>query len=447
MLQKALRSGPENRSNPHIKIPELLAPAGSFEKMVTAIHYGADAVYCGGKKYSLRAHASNFSDKQLAEAVSYAHERGVKFYVTVNIFAHREDFQGLGKYLQFLKDIQVDGIIISDPGILSLAKELIPEIPIHLSTQANVTNPANAKFWEAQGVVRLNVARELGLTEIAEIRQALDDATLIEVFVHGALCISYSGRCLLSYYFTGRDANRGECAHPCRYKYVLQEEKRPDQYFPVEEDGHGTYIFNSKDLCLLTKLPQLINIGVDSLKIEGRMKSVYYVGAVVRVYGATLDYIAENIEEALANNRMISLPPMYMDELMKVGTRGYTENFIFGPPNAEDMLYDRSRNDQEHVPVGLVLGFGGSAKEGKWLEVEVRNPLRKGETIEYLCRDINVVTFIVLELLDQYGIPLEQANPGNNVKIQYDSEVAWAWEVNGLLRKKKQLNDIPSKVK
>ena len=447
MLPKTLRSGSENRSNPHIKIPELLAPAGSFEKMVTAIHYGADAVYCGGKKYSLRAHASNFSDKQLAEAVSYAHERGVKFYVTVNIFAHREDFQGLGKYLQFLKDIQVDGIIISDPGILSLAKELIPEIPIHLSTQANVTNPANAKFWEAQGVVRLNVARELGLTEIAEIRQALDDATLIEVFVHGALCISYSGRCLLSYYFTGRDANRGECAHPCRYKYVLQEEKRPDQYFPVEEDGHGTYIFNSKDLCLLTKLPQLINIGVDSLKIEGRMKSVYYVGAVVRVYRATLDYIAENIEEALANNRMISLPPMYMDELMKVGTRGYTENFIFGPPGAEDMLYDRSRNDQEHVPVGLVLGFGGSAKEGKWLEVEVRNPLRKGETIEYLCRDINVVTFIVLELLDQYGIPLEQANPGNNVKIQYDSEVAWAWEVNGLLRKKKQLNDIPSKVK
>jgi len=447
MLPKALRSGSENRTSQQIKIPELLAPAGSFEKMVTAIHYGADAVYCGGKKYSLRAHASNFSDKQMADAVSYAHERGVKLYVTVNIFAHREDMQGLEKYLRFLKDIQVDGIIISDPGILSLAKEIIPEIPIHLSTQANVTNPANAKFWEAQGVARLNVARELGLTEIEEIRQALDDATLIEVFVHGALCISYSGRCLLSYYFTGRDANRGECAHPCRYKYVLQEEKRPDQYFPVEEDGHGTYIFNSKDLCLLTKLPQLINIGVDSLKIEGRMKSVYYVGAVVRVYRATLDYIAENIEEALASKKMISLPPMYMDELMKVGTRGYTENFIFGPPGAEDMLYDISRTDQEHVPVGLVLGFGGSLKEGKWLEVEVRNPLRKGETIEYLCRDINIVTFKVLGLLDQYGIPMEQANPGNCVKIQYDSEVVWAWEVNGLLRKKKQLNDIPSKVK
>ena len=427
-----------NKASSSIKIPELLAPAGSFEKMVTAIHYGADAVYCGGKKYSLRAHASNFSDEQLSEAVAYAHERGVKLYVTVNIFAHKQDLQGLDKYLLFLRDIQVDGIIISDPGILSLAKEIIPDIPVHLSTQANVTNPANAKFWEAQGVARLNVARDLSLVEIAEIRKALEGKTLVEVFVHGALCISYSGRCLLSYYFTGRDANRGECAHPCRYKYVLQEEKRPDQYFPVEEDEHGTYIFNSKDLCLLSKLPQLISYGVNSLKIEGRMKSVYYVGAVVRIYRAAIDYIAQNIEEALTNNRMISLPPIYMDELMKIGTRGYTDNFAFGPPGAEDMLYDRSRTDQEYVPVGLVQGFGGSAKEGKWLEVEMRNPLRKGETVEYLCRDINVVTFEVQELLDQDGVPLEQANPGNSVKIQYDSEVTWAWEMNGLLRKQRK---------
>jgi len=425
-----------NTVAPSIKVPELLAPAGSFEKMVTAIHYGADAVYCGGKKYSLRAHASNFSDKQLAEAVVYAHERGVKLYVTVNIFAHREDLQGLDKYLLFLKDIGVDGIIISDPGILALAKEIC-EVPIHLSTQANVTNPANAKFWESQGVARLNVARELSLSEIAEIRKALDETTLIEVFVHGALCISYSGRCMLSYYFTGRDANRGECAHPCRYKYVLQEEKRPDQFFPVEEDERGTYIFNSKDLCLLSKLPQLIGYGVDSLKIEGRMKSVYYVGAVVRVYRAAIDYISKNMAESLTNKRSISLPALYMEELMKIGTRGYTENFIFGPPGAEDMLYDRSRIEQEYVPVGIVQGFGGSAKEGKWLEVEMRNPLRKGETIEYLCRDINVVSFEVLEVLDQRGIHLEQANSGNIIKIKYDSEVDAAWEVNGLLRKKK----------
>jgi putative protease len=425
-----------NKVAPGIKIPELLAPAGSFEKMVAAIHYGADAVYCGGKKYSLRAHASNFSDRQLAEAVAYAHERDVKLYVTVNIFAHRKDLQGLEKYLLFLKDIQADGIIISDPGILSLAKEIIPEIPVHLSTQANITNPANAKFWEAQGVARLNVARELSLAEIAEIRQVLHETTLVEVFVHGALCISYSGRCLLSYYFTGRDANRGECAHPCRYKYVLQEEKRPDQYFPVEEDERGTYIFNSKDLCLLSKLPQLIGYGVDSLKIEGRMKSVYYVGAVVRIYRAAIDYIAQNIEEALADNRMISLPPVYMEELMKVGTRGYTENFIFEPPGAEDMLYDRSRTDQEYVPVGLVQGFGDRSQNDNWLQVEMRNPLRKGETIEYLCRDINAVSFEVLELLDQHGVPLEQANPGNTVTIHYDPAIDAAWEVNGLLRKK-----------
>ena len=420
-----------NKVADSFKIPELLVPAGSFEKMITAIHYGADAVYCGGKNYSLRAHAGNFTERQMAEAVAYAHERAVKLYVTVNIFAHQNDLQGLEKYLLFLKDIQVDGIIISDPGILLMARDIIPEVPIHLSTQANVTNQANARFWEGQGVARLNVARELSMTEIAGIRQVLDRKTLIEVFVHGALCISYSGRCLLSYYFTGRDANRGECAQPCRYKYVLQEEKREGQYFPVEEDGHGTYIFNSKDLCLLSKLPQLIGTGVDSLKIEGRMKSVFYVGAVVRVYRAAIDYIAENMGEYKAKNTMFSLPPVYMDELMKVGTRDYTENFINGPPGAEDMLYDRSRTDQEYVPVGLVQGKGHD-----WLQVEVRNPLRNGETIEYLCRDINTVAFKIKQLFDQDGIPLEQANPGNIVKIKYDSGIDQVWEINGLLRKK-----------
>jgi putative protease len=431
----AAANSAEKNTGPYAKIPELLAPAGSFEKMVTAIHYGADAVYCGGRRFSLRAHANNFSEKELGEAVKYAHEKEVKLYVTVNILAHQQDLQGLEKYLRYLGAIGVDGIIISDPGILTLAQKIIPDVPIHLSTQANVTNPGNARFWESQGVQRLNLARELSLNEIAEIRKALAPQTRIEIFVHGALCISYSGRCLLSYYFTGRDANRGECAHPCRYKYALLEEKRPDQYFPVEEDGHGTYIFNSKDLCLLHKLPQLINIGVDSLKIEGRMKSVYYVGAVVRVYRAALDYIAANIEDGLTKSKDPTLPPVYMEELMKVGTRGYTENFIFEPPGAEDMLYDRPRTDQEYVPVGVVQGVGNKAGED-WLEVEVRNPLRKGETLEYLCRDINVVPIEVKELLDQDGIPLDQANPGNVVRVKYGS-VAAAWEVNGLLRKKK----------
>lgn len=438
MAQEASTSNtPDCNSVSTIKIPELLAPAGSFSKMVTAIHYGADAVYCGGKKFSLRAHASNFSDQQLAEGVAYAHEKGVKLYVTVNIFAHNEDLQGLEKYLLFLKDIRVDGIIISDPGILSLAQEIIPEIPIHLSTQANVTNPGNARFWESQGVARLNLARELSLAEIAGICNTLDEQTMIEVFVHGALCISYSGRCLLSYYFTGRDANRGECAHPCRYKYLLQEEKRPGQYFPVEEDEHGTYIFNSKDLCLLNKLPQLVNIGVDSVKIEGRMKSVYYVGAVVRVYRAALDYIAKNMDDALTDNKSFLLPPIYMDELMKVGTRGYTENFIYGPPGADDMLYDRPRTDQQYVPVGVVQDFSNKKQMENWLELEVRSPIRNGETLEYLGRDINTMSIKVTELLDKDGIPVQQANPGNIVRINYASDDDASWEINSLLRKKK----------
>jgi putative protease len=445
MLPKAATANSEESRRPGMKIPELLAPAGSFEKMAAAIHYGADAVYCGGKKYSLRAHATNFTEKELGRAVEYAHGRKVKLYVTVNIFAHQKDLQGLEEYLLYLQDIGVDGVIISDPGILSLAQVIIPGVPIHLSTQANVTNPANARFWEAQGAARLNLARELSLAEIAGIREALRPGTQVEIFVHGALCISYSGRCLLSYYFTGRDANRGECAHPCRYRYALQEEKRPGQYFPVEEDEHGTYIFNAKDLCLLNKLPHLVNIGVDSLKLEGRMKSVYYVGAVTRVYRAALDYIAAQSVEAQAANRALMLPPVYLEELLKVGTRSYSENFIFEPPGAEDMLYDRSRTEQVYVPVGVVRDFGLLAKAEKWLEVEVKTPLRQGDMVEYLGRDINAVSFAVAELLDQDGIPLVQANPGAVVRIKHNLDPGTVWEVNGLLRKKKQAPDIKSR--
>ncbi|MDA8165592.1 MAG: U32 family peptidase, partial [Desulfobacteraceae bacterium] len=270
--------------------PELLAPAGSFEKLVTAIHYGADAVYLGGKQFSLRARATNFDEAGLREAVAYAHARGVKAYVTVNVFARREDFARLPGYLVFLGEIGADAIIVSDPGILRVASRVVPGLAIHLSTQANVTNPESARFWREQGVSRLNLARELSLPEIAAIRESLD--ARIEIFVHGALCISYSGRCLLSHYLTGRSANRGDCAHPCRYRYALVEEKRPGQHFPVEEDDRGTYIMNARDLCLLARLPELLAAGVDSLKIEGRMKGVYYVGGVVRVYRAALDALA-----------------------------------------------------------------------------------------------------------------------------------------------------------
>jgi U32 family peptidase len=420
-----------------IRIPELLAPAGSFEKMAAAIHYGADAVYGGGKKFSLRAHAGNFTEKDLKRAVLYAHNKKTKFYVTVNILAHQKDLQGLEDYLRYLGEIEVDGIIISDPGILVMAQKIIPGVPIHLSTQANVTNPGNAEFWQSQGVARLNLARELSLAEVAEIRNRLAASTRIEIFVHGSLCISYSGRCLLSYYFTGRDANRGDCAHPCRYRYVLEEEKRPGQFFPVEEDEHGTYIFNSKDLCLLNRLPQLLDIGVDSLKIEGRMKSVYYVGSVVRIYRAALDYLAHKLTDNLSSIRSLKLPQQYMEELMKVGTRGYTENFIFGPPDADDMLYDRPRSDQDYVPVGIVKDSGELLQTGGRLTVEVRNPLIKGDTVEYLGRGIKTIPFVVQELLDEGGIPLTQANPGNIVKIQYESLADIALEAGSLLRKKK----------
>ena len=273
-----------------MKLPELLAPAGNFEKMQTAIHYGADAVYLGGKKFSLRAHATNFGEEEIAQAVAYAHGHGVQVYTTLNIFAHNDDLAELPDYLAALREAKVDGLIISDPGILAVARRVVPELPIHLSTQANVTNLESVRFWAGQGVKRLNLARELSLAEITQIRQATEAE--LEIFVHGALCISYSGRCLLSLYLTGRDANQGNCAHPCRYHYRLEEEKRPGQFFPVEEDSRGTYIFNAKDLCLLNRLPELIRAGADSLKIEGRMKSVYYVGAITRLYRAALDYWA-----------------------------------------------------------------------------------------------------------------------------------------------------------
>ena len=271
-------------SNRSFSLPELLAPAGSFEKLVTAIHYGADAVYLGGSRYGLRAKAGNFSNESIREAVSYAHRHKVKIYVTVNIIAHGDDFDGLEDYLLLLEDAGVDGLIISDPGILMLAGKTVPGLPIHLSTQANVTNPQAASFWISQGVSRLNLARELSLAEICTIRETV--SAELEVFVHGALCISYSGRCMLSSYMTGRDANQGNCAQPCRYSYTLVEEKRPKEFFHVEEDRRGTYIFNSKDLCLLRRLPELVAAGIDAIKIEGRMKSIFYVGGVIRVLAA-----------------------------------------------------------------------------------------------------------------------------------------------------------------
>ena len=403
-----------------MKIPELLAPAGNFEKMQTAIHYGADAVYLGGKKFSLRAHATNFGEEEIAQAVAYSHERGVKVYTTINIFAHNDDLAELPDYLLSLREAKVDGLIISDPGILGVARRVVPELPIHLSTQANVTNLESVRFWASQGVKRLNLARELSLAEITEIRQATE--TELEIFVHGALCISYSGRCLLSLYLTGRDANQGNCAHPCRYHYRLEEEKRPGQFFPVEEDSRGTYIFNAKDLCLLHRLPELIRAGADSLKIEGRMKSVYYVGAITRLYRAALDYWKKEGLDA-------ALPEAFREELLKIGSRGYTENFFDLPPTTADMLYDGPMISYDYAPVGIVRQAGPQPV------IETRNPIVVGDRLEYLGCGLNNTDHTVLSLTTQNGAQLPQANPNSLITLSLDPAPA-ACEINGLFRKK-----------
>ncbi|MEJ2134326.1 MAG: U32 family peptidase [Desulfofustis sp.] len=410
-------------------IPELLAPAGSFEKLATAIHYGADAVYLSGKKFGLRAKAANFDEQGISQAVDYAHQRGVKVYVTVNIIAHHDDFQGLDRYLHILGEAGVDAIIVSDPGILQVARSLVPALPIHLSTQANVTNSRAASFWVEQGVARLNLARELNLAEIAAICEQV--RAEIEVFAHGALCISYSGRCLLSTYMTGRDANRGECAHPCRYSYALVEEKRPGEYFPVYEDERGTYIFNAKDLCLLNSLPELLAAGVSSLKIEGRMKSIFYVGGVVRVYRAALDYLRQ-IDPALwSRPQNIEMPAPFLEEIEKTGTRGMSLNFAHQKPGPGDMLYDSSRVDQGYEPVAVVRG--NSRAE---VEVELRNVCRQGEAVEYMGPGIEVRRFQVAAMREADGSEVSRGNPGDRLYWQL-REPGGDFLVNAIFRRKK----------
>ncbi len=408
----------------HITIPELLAPAGNFDKLVTAIHYGADAVYLGGERYSLRARAGNFTRTEIKKAVTYAHDHNVRVYATVNIFAHNRDLEDLDDYLCFLQSTAIDALIIADPGIFHIARQVVPKLPIHLSTQANVTNLAAADFWQKQGAVRLNLARELGLKEIRAIRQQSD--VELEIFVHGALCISYSGRCMLSNYFTGRDANQGDCAHPCRYSYKVVEEKRPGRYFPVEEDSRGTYIFNSKDLCLLMRLPELICAGTNSIKIEGRMKSIGYVGSVIRVYRAALDWIKMQIFSGTRPEKLL-LPQAFSNEIKKIGTRGRTENFFDTHPSNDGMLYDTIRTRQGYAPAGIVRAV-------EPLLVDVRNPIECGDRLEYLGRDIKPTSCIVVAMETQDGKSINRANPGTKIILQTEPVLDKA-TVYSLLRK------------
>lgn len=412
-----------------ITFPELLAPAGNYEKLVTAVHYGADAVYLGGKEFSLRAKAGNFSAEAMKEGLKFAHDRGVKVYVTINIFAHNQDLATLPSYLLELEQIGVDGVIVSDPGVLRIAHRTVPGMSIHLSTQANVTNHESAAFWLDQGASRLNLARELSLVEISEIRSKVKGE--LEIFVHGALCISYSGRCMLSNYLTGRDANKGSCAHPCRFSYSLVEEKRPGEYYPVQEDERGTYIFNSKDLCLLEMLPQLVASGVDSLKIEGRMKSIFYVGGVVRIYRAALDYLKTLPAEAWNEPETIRFPDTFLDEISRSGTRGMTENFIIDKPGSSEMIYSSSRAEQGYEPVAVVR------QAGRVPFVEIRNTVRPGEEIEYMLQGIHCDRVTITRLEDEEGRVVEKANPGNRLFLHTEPDLPEC-EVNAIFRRKKE---------
>ena len=379
------------------KKPELLAPAGTLEKLKMALAFGADAVYLGGKAYGLRALGGNFTQDELREAVAYAHARAAKVYATVNIFPHNADLNGLPDYLRFLQEIQVDGLLVADLGVFMMAKEVAPQLPLHISTQANNTNWRTVCEWQKLGAQRVVLARELSLQEIREIRQHTD--VELEMFVHGAMCVSYSGRCLLSSYFTGRDANRGSCAQCCRWKYALVEETRPGQYFPIAEDERGTYIMNSKDLCLLPYLPEVMACGVDSLKIEGRMKSVHYAASVTKAYRAAIDSYVKDPQNFVVRQE-------WREELAKVSHRPYTTGFAFGRPTAEDQVYGTSSYEQNSDFVGLVRGY--DAMTGYAL-VEQRNNMKCGQELEIFPPQGKGWRQELRDMLDEDGEPITVA--------------------------------------
>lgn len=383
---------------------ELLAPAGNMDKLKMALLYGADAVYLGGKSFGLRAFSDNFSLEEMEEAVRYAHGLGKKVHVTVNIFPHNADLNGLPEYLTSLRDIHVDAVLIADPGIFSLARQIVPDLPVHISTQANVTNWASAKFWHDAGAKRVVMAREVSLKDV----KAIHDKVPVELegFVHGAMCISYSGRCLLSNYFTeNRDSNRGQCVQCCRFKYNVVEEKRPGQYFPVMEDERGTYIFNSKDLCLLPYLPDLYDAGLCSLKIEGRMKSVHYVATVVKVYRQAIDAYERDPEH-------FRVLPEWVEELEKISHRSYTRGFSVSRPTEADQVYSHSSNTQTHEFIGFVRSYDA---ERKLAWIEQRNHFKVGQTVEFLQPKGKLIRCTISRILDEDGQDLDAARHAQQV--------------------------------
>ncbi len=378
--------------------PELLIPASSLEVLKTAVIFGADAVYIGGEAFGLRAKAKNFSMSEMREGIAFAHERDVKVYVTANILAHNHDLEGVREYFKELKEMKPDGLIIADPAIFEIAGEICPEIERHISTQANNTNYGTFNFWYKQGATRVVTARELSLEEIKEIRANIPADMEIETFVHGAMCISYSGRCLLSNYLVGRDANQGACTHPCRWKYSVVEETRPGEVMPVFENERGTYIFNSKDLCMIEHIPELIESGVDSLKIEGRMKTALYVATVARTYRKAIDDYKKDPEIYRQNM------PWYLDQISNCTYRQFTTGFFFGKPNEDSQIYDSNTYVKEYTYLGII----GEERDGTY-RIEQRNKFSVGETIEVMKPNGDNIEVTVKRILTEDGIEQESA--------------------------------------
>ena len=380
-----------------MKKPELLVPASNLEVLKIAVTFGADAVYIGCEVYGLRAKAKNFSKQDMIEGITFAHNHGVKVYVTANILAHNDDLEGVREYFTELKEVKPDALIISDPGIFTIAQEICPEIEVHISTQANNTNYGTYNFWHKLGAKRVVSARELSLNEIKGLRDNIPDDLEIETFIHGAMCISYSGRCLLSNYFTGRDANQGACTHPCRWKYAVVEEQRPGEYLPVYENERGTYIFNSKDLCMIEHIPELLDSGIDSFKIEGRMKTALYVATVARTYRIAIDDCLKSRE--LYDSKL----DWYKEQIAACTYRQFTTGFFFGKPHEESQIYDNNTYNVGYTYLGIV----GPKNSQGFFEIEQRNKFSVGETIEIMKPNGDNINVVVRQIIDEDGNNME----------------------------------------
>lgn len=388
---------------------ELLIPAGSLDVLKTAVIYGADAVYIGGEAFGLRAKAKNFTTEDMKEGRAFAHERGVKVYVTANILAHNDDLAGVEQYFEELREIRPDALIISDPGVFAIARRILPDMEIHISTQANNTNYETFLFWYGLGAKRVVTARELSLEEIRQIRDRIPEDMEIESFIHGAMCISYSGRCLLSNYFVGRDANQGACTHPCRWKYSVVEETRPGEYLPVYENERGTFIFNSKDLCMIEHIPEMIEAGIDSFKIEGRMKTALYVATVARTYRKAIDDYLESPEKYRENMEW------YKAEIGKCTYREFTTGFYFHKPESDAQIYDSNTYVKNYTYIGTVEEVCG---DGSFL-MEQKNKFSVGESIEIMKPDGRNIPVSVEEICDEEGVQMESApHPKQRLKVR-----------------------------